>query len=47
MSQSPETHGAAHEQLPALEELTLQSAIPGGVGGFSWIDATQSTRHLG
>ena len=35
------------EDLPALEDLTLQSPIVGGEHGFSWLDVTDRTGHLG
>lgn len=37
----------AIEDLAPLRELTLQSAIPGGEWGFSWLDSTNPTRPLG
>lgn len=35
------------EDLPALEELTLQSPIHGDIGGFSFLDVLDPTRRLG
>ena len=37
----------ALEAMPALEELTLQSPIWGGEGGFGYLDAADPARRLG
>jgi len=33
--------------MPALVDLTLQSVIRGGEGGFSFLDAADPTKRLG
>jgi len=33
--------------MPTLEDLTLQSPIWGGEGGFSFLDAADPTKRLG
>lgn len=35
------------EVLPELKELTLQSPIWGGEGGFGYLDATRTAERLG
>jgi len=35
------------EDLAPLRDLTLQSPIEGGEGGFSWLDLTDPARRLG
>lgn len=37
----------ALETMPTLEDLTLQSPIWGGEGGFSFLDAADPTKRLG
>ncbi len=37
----------AIENLPRLEEITLQSLIWSDEGGFSFLDASDPTCHLG
>ncbi|HEY8375008.1 MAG TPA: hypothetical protein VIK91_00910 [Nannocystis sp.] len=53
---APSSHAAAGrrpwstpvlEALPRLEDLTLQSVIWGGEGGFSFVDGADPTRRLG
>jgi hypothetical protein len=35
------------EALPPLVDLTLQSPIVGGEGGFGWLDANRPSNRLG
>ena len=35
------------EDLAPLQELTLQSPIDGGEGGFSWLDVADPARRIG
>lgn len=35
------------EDLAPLQDLTLQSPIEGGEGGFGWLDVTRPTPRLG
>jgi hypothetical protein len=37
----------ALEAMPTLEDLTLQSPIWGGEGGFSFLNAADPTKRLG
>lgn len=37
----------AIENLPRLEEITLQSPIWGGEGGFSFLDVSDPMHHRG